>query len=44
MIYLVDQDKMRRKTKTQIHSDNPRSTEGYKGTGKGQAATQKNRR
>ena len=34
MIYLVDQDKMRRKTLTQIHSDNPCSTAGYEGTGK----------
>ena len=34
MIYFVDQDKMRRKTITQIHSDNPCSTGGCEGIDK----------
>ena len=35
MTYLVVQDKMRRNTLTQIHSDYPCSTEGCEETGKG---------
>ena len=44
MIYLVDQGKMRRKASTQIHSDNPSSTGGCKGTGKGLRVKQPPRR
>ena len=35
MIYSMDQDEMRRKTITQIHSDNPCTAGGCEGTGKG---------
>ena len=44
MIYLVDQDKMRRKTLLKFHSDNPCSTGGCKGTGKGLRVKQPQRR
>ena len=44
MIYLADQVKMRRKTLTQIHTHNPCSTAGCKGTGKGLRVKQPLRR
>ena len=44
MIYLVDQDKMRRKTITQIHSDKSCSTGGCEGTGKSLRVQQPPRR
>ena len=42
--YLVDQDKMRRNTLTQIYSDYPCSTGGCEGTGKGLRVKQPPRR
>ena len=45
MIYLVDQDKIRRhNTLTQIHLEYPCSTVGCKGTGKGLCVKQPPRR